>query len=883
MSDTQKFVNTSASIGIDEGVELLNGMSESVFAGVAQNMVDLGWSIFPQMTSGERRLPGKIDGGVIKWKEDYNLSLVRPTQDFLDRCIYQCASLNVATVFGPASGNTFAVDIDVLDEKLADEVAEIAEEILGDTPFVRVGNKPKLALIYRHAEDDVVASVSRRLADEEGMPSQHGLEILGAGKLLTFHGRHHKTGQYFKWTGLATPLLDGPEKALLVTSAQVVDFLAAVDTKLGFAQAQVIKANFSWTEGEEGEVRTAIIDTGVSGRLTDGREEYLGKLVWAMVCANSQEICAARDLGDDALRPLLAGVCQAVFDEFVVKAEASGRWEPKMLRQEIRSRVARAAAKVEPPRPRMIASGASKSHLDSDLPIIEIVTGDVESAANAAELALVASGRGIYQRGGAIVSIGETWSHTASGREVSTQRIFPVGEHALVEHLSASAIWMKYDARSKGMARTSAPMWIAQTLMDRKGRLGLPVLSGVVGAPTLRGDGSILDQPGFDETTGLLLDHRGVQFPEVPQAPSRDDALVALGALKALIKDFPFVANADRSVALSMLLTACVRRSLRTAPLHAFSAPTAGTGKSKLVDIASILATGREAGVLAQGKTDEETEKRLASALIAGDQIITLDNCVLPVDGDLLCQMLTQSTVRPRILGRSETPDIPASALMAATGNSLIIAGDVTRRAIYCSLDAKVERPEDREFDIDVIAETKKRRPELVVAALTVLRAFIVEGSPKQKNPLGSFEDWSRTVRDALVWAGEADPCETMVRMRELDPKLEALTAVLSGWAKALNDNRVTTSAIVEAATAQAHNEDGQIVFRNPELRSALMSVASAGSSSALSARSLGRWLGANADRRVGGLRIVRLGLLDGSPTWRLESDEPGILGPANW
>jgi hypothetical protein len=44
-----------------------------------------------------------------------------------------------------------------------------------------------------------------------------------------------------------------------------------------------------------------------------------------------------------------------------------------------------------------------------------------------------------------------------------------------------------------------------------------------------------------------------------------------------------------------------------------------GAGKWKLVDIASILATGHEAGVTPQGETREEAEKRFSTLLLRGD------------------------------------------------------------------------------------------------------------------------------------------------------------------------------------------------------------------------------------------------------------------------
>ena len=66
---------------------------------------------------------------------------------------------------------------------------------------------------------------------------------------------------------------------------------------------------------------------------------------------------------------------------------------------------------------------------------------------------------------------------------------------------------------------------------------------------------------------------------------------------------------------LGAMLTALDRRSMATAPLHAFTAPVAGSGKSLLVDIAAALTTGQPAPVISQGRTEEELEKRLGAAL----------------------------------------------------------------------------------------------------------------------------------------------------------------------------------------------------------------------------------------------------------------------------
>ena len=371
---------------------------------------------------------------------------------------------------------------------------------------------------------------------------------------------------------------------------------------------------------------------------------------------------------------------------------------------------------------------------DDPRPTIQIIPGEIEVIVDKAEAALIAAGRPLYQRDGRIVFVGDAIALTASGKKITVQRIAERGDYALVEDLAASAHFVRYDARARAEVPVDPPASIARTLRQRVGRLKLPILTGIINAPTLRADGSILSMPGYDQATGLLFDPQGVEFPAVPDRPSRDDALAALAALEDLISTFPFVGDVDRSVALSAMLTAPVRRSLSAAPLHASTAPVAGSGKSILVDLASIIATGKEAPVTAQGAKEEEFEKRLGALLMTGDPIIAIDNCSKPLGGDLLCQVLTQLTVKPRILGKSESPTCSTGAFVAANGNNLVLAGDVTRRAILCRLDPKCELPETRIFDRDPVAVAKAERPRLVAAVLTILRAFHVAGRPRQSH-----------------------------------------------------------------------------------------------------------------------------------------------------
>jgi hypothetical protein len=513
-------------------------------------------------------------------------------------------------------------------------------------------------------------------------------------------------------------------------------------------------------------------------------------------------------------------------------------------------------------------------------PTIRITAGEIGAVVDQAEDALLGADLGLYQRGPLLVRSGSVRVRTAGRHEVVARRIFEVGEHALVELMTRAAHWERYDGRTEDWVITDAPLRVAQTYRQRIGYWRLPVLTGLINGPTLRSDGSVLAQSGYDPATGLLLDTGGVRFPLVPERPCWEEGRAAASVLLQLIEQFPFAGETDRAVALSAILTACIRRSLPTAPLHGFSAPVMGSGKSKLVDIACLIATGREAAVMSQGKTEEEFEKRIGSLLLAGETVIPIDNCEAPLGGEFLCTVLTQTVARTRILGRSEAPELPTNAMITATGNNLVLVGDLTRRAVLCRLDPQCERPELRRFEMDPLVEIKADRPMFLVAALTVLRSYWAAGRPELPHaPLGSFEAWSRRVRDAIVWLGFEDPVATMDALRKSDPALDALSAVMNHWAAVIGERKVGAREIIEEAASMAPSTGGvfgapRMEFRHSDFREALLAVA--GDGGAINGRRLGKWLAAQQGRIVEGRRFCRIGLSGGSMQWQLQAVTSG-------
>ncbi|MEZ0170762.1 hypothetical protein [Microvirga sp. TS319] len=388
----------------------------------------------------------------------------------------------------------------------------------------------------------------------------------------------------------------------------------------------------------------------------------------------------------------------------------------------------------------------------------------------------------LYARGTSLVRpvtiYGTTTSRGVKRAEGATVLV-PVEKPALVEVLTSLIDWQRFDGRKTDWKPVACPPVVADTILARRGDWPFHQLNAVVSAPTMRPDGTILNVPGFDYETGILFASE-LTWPQVPDRPTMEEASDALGHLEDLVEDFPFVDASDRAAALAMILTALARPCLPSAPMFCVNAPTPGTGKSKLVDIAAILATGQTASVLSAPREEAEMQKQLGATLMAGDAFITLDNIEYPLRSEFLCQVLTQGSVAVRVLGESRTLKLPTCATFCATGNSLRIAGDLTRRVVMINLDAGMERPEERVFDVDVLETARRQRVRLVTAALTILRAFVAHRAPKIVPALGSFEGWSNLVRSALMWLGKADPLGNTEKVRENDPERERTASILS-------------------------------------------------------------------------------------------------------
>lgn len=487
----------------------------------------------------------------------------------------------------------------------------------------------------------------------------------------------------------------------------------------------------------------------------------------------------------------------------------------------------------------------------------------------------IAKSPNLYQRGGALVSVQSPAvapSSTIDERRARLADTLPtireMPSSIVKERLSHVARWMRFDSRAGEWRQTQVPDDVVKIVHNRGEWRGVRPLVAITLAPTLRPDGTVLQTHGYDPATGLVYWSTGVDFPEVRDDATKDDAELAAKLLLDVVRDFPFATDSDRSAWLAGLLTVVGRHAINgPVPLFAVDGTTRGTGKSLLVDVAVRIATGQDAPRTSLSGQDEEQRKQITSLLSLGDPVVLLDNVRTgaKLGGPALDAVLTSATWKERVLGSTRVATVPARAVWWATGNNVQFGGDLTRRALRIRLASPHDNPEERtDFaQADLRAHVTAKRASLVVHALTILRAHANAGRPMIGSTWGSFEAWSRVIASALRWVGLADPLASRATADEaLDDDRSAAHAVLASLeaiGATAPGKAITTRELVVhlypggEAEGLYSRPDKSPTF--PGARDALES--SSRSRGAPSPKDVGHFMRKHAGRVVAGRRLV--------------------------
>jgi len=507
------------------------------------------------------------------------------------------------------------------------------------------------------------------------------------------------------------------------------------------------------------------------------------------------------------------------------------------------------------------AAAAWKRETEKQLGVI-IVGGELHAQVDALHQALIDNpGFNIYQRGGGLVEIvfipSKNNSEKISPADGTTSIVY-VSATRLRDKGTRHAIWSKYDERMKGYKYVDCPKDVSETLLARNEWKDVRVLNCIQHCPTILPDGTLIMQPGYNSALGIFFWFDA--WLQLEDEPSLAGAQKALEFLENWISEIPFRDDASRSCYLASIFTGIIRGQLSSAPIFAIDSSIAGAGKTLLAIGSSLVLNGYPPAVITQPREDSEARKVIFSALSAGDPIIVVDN-VRQFGGDVWCAITTSDTYRDRLLGQSKMISVSTRVLIYITGINPVYYADVVRRLLNIRLEPATERPEERTFKKDFKTWTLGNRQSLINAAMIIMRAHILAGSPDcGLKPFGGFEEWSSRVRAPLVWSGATDPCETRARVEAIDPDREQLGTLLDAWWHDYQDNEVLVNQFIsDAASGKCSDE-----FRD-------IAHAIAPDGTRINSRKLGKKISAWEGRVCDGLKIIRGSMFRRAQRWKLQ------------
>ncbi|HEY6461143.1 MAG TPA: bifunctional DNA primase/polymerase [Polyangiaceae bacterium] len=342
-------------------------------------------------------------------------------------------------------------------------------------------------------------------------------------------------------------------------------------------------------------------------------------------------------------------------------------------------------------------------------------------------------------------------------------------------------------------------------------------ISGLTESPIFRPDGTIMQEAGYDPATGYLF-RPSIEYPRVPDQPTQDDAKAALAKLQHVFCDFPYVSRAARVVPIAALLTILARSAIDgNVPVFAFEASIQGAGKTLQGDLVHIIATGRMPPHSSFPHDEDEQRKTILSCALSASPVAFFDNVKGVFGGEALEAAVTSGEIKQRILGASVDSVVPWLATIIVTGNNMTMTEDMLRRSLLCRIEPDVEDPTKRktfahpneEDPRDLPTWVKDERADLIVAALTILRAYALKQYPDaQTGMMQSFNAWSRIVPGAIAFAGGANVLEAIGTDEKGGSDESAAVAMLIRELKRLSNGApMSTKAILSALYPAPHKD----------------------------------------------------------------------------
>jgi hypothetical protein len=363
------------------------------------------------------------------------------------------------------------------------------------------------------------------------------------------------------------------------------------------------------------------------------------------------------------------------------------------------------------------------------------------------------------------------------------------------------------------------------SVLARKTWPDLPPLRGIIGAPVLRRDGTLLQDPGYDPATGLYLAAR-VALPPVPEAPSPEQVGKARGFLiDRFLRDFPWSGPADRANYTALLATPILRQFTRSlTPFALVDATMPASGKTILTAGPGML-YGQK--VLPWTYNEEELRKSITAVFAEQVGCVVFDNLAegTVIDSPTLALLVTGGVWADRILGASRTFSAANDRLWMATGNNLQVGGDMASRTVRVHLDPNMPRPESRDQSkfgiphLDQWITVPKHQLIVLWHLLVLVLDWTRHGAPRANGlTMRQFTPWAQALGGFLAHHGIDGFLTNAESIRDIDEDETRWRAFLACWHDR-HTNRRFTAAEIRAdgepdhfAGIQTDRWDGQFI-----------------------------------------------------------------------
>ncbi len=448
---------------------------------------------------------------------------------------------------------------------------------------------------------------------------------------------------------------------------------------------------------------------------------------------------------------------------------------------------------------------------------------------------------------------------------INKDELIPLNSLAICEQASTVCVLGDMVGKDKKWKAKRIPERTGKQIHSRGVWFGIRRLKMVTSIPLFTTDGP-LQTPGYDPASCVYF-AKQIEVPKVIK-PTREAAIAAAGLLFDLVCDFPFADPSHRSAWLAGLLAILARPAIDgSVPMTFVDGNQRGVGKGLLMDVTYNILFGCDMPKQSSMPQDEaEMAKLLLSIAMRNAPTFAFDN--IPTGAKLgspsLDSVLTNSIVSGRILGKSEVRDYPIDTTFWGTGNRVSIDKntDIIRRLNYINLLSDSEKAESRTGfrhggSDQLKQKVRANRASLIHAGLTILE-YGRNQPPIAMTPWGSYESFSRVVRQAIMAIDESDPMESRRSLEERNDTGGDLEIVLSALELVAKEReQLSASEIVSRLDAFefVESEQSQLtkqaldLIAPPELKSRVMACGRRLQNHYRDQVIQGRWLKSGHDR----------------------------------